>query len=183
MMLVHRHCCLTLYGSFVIGAILAGEVKQRNLVQLLTSEFIIHSHLHCVNRALYIKRLTEMAFWDLFANDWVYVNSVLWNWAFISKTVSSYFSGRVVNEYMSLICQPLVSELFLIWQWLAAFYSEQLLILMFLLIISLLLIGFLTYHLYLIITNTTTNEVNMSLSTVLGIPWKSNLYAYVSLYI
>ena len=43
--MVDRHCCLTIYGLFVIGGILAGEVKKRNLVQLLTSEFLENDFL------------------------------------------------------------------------------------------------------------------------------------------
>ncbi|KAH7425753.1 hypothetical protein KP509_11G069200 [Ceratopteris richardii] len=47
----------------------------------------------------------------------------------------------------------------LIFQWVLAFHGEQLMLLLFLGIISLLLMGFSGYHLYLIIINTTTNEV------------------------
>lgn len=90
------HCCLSLYGAFVIAAILAGEVKKRNIIRRLTMNFGV-----------------EPTFQKLFPH---------------------------------------------IFQWLMAFYNEQLLILFFLVVISLLLMGFLGYHLYLVVTNTTTNE-------------------------
>lgn len=43
-------------------------------------------------------------------------------------------------------------------QWLLAYYSTQVLLLIFMLVISLLLLGFFGYHLNLVIYNTTTNE-------------------------
>lgn len=95
-MFLFWHCCLTLYGTFVLAAVIAGEVKRRNLVQFLT-------HYYGV----------KPSFQNLFPH---------------------------------------------ILQWVVAVYSEQLLILLFLGVISLLLIGFFGYHLYLVLTNTTTNE-------------------------
>jgi palmitoyltransferase len=45
-------------------------------------------------------------------------------------------------------------------QWLLVYYSTQVLLIVFLGILSLLLAGFFSYHLYLIFVNTTTNEVS-----------------------
>jgi hypothetical protein len=45
-------------------------------------------------------------------------------------------------------------------QWLLVYYSTQVLLIIFLGILSLLLAGFFSYHLYLIFVNTTTNEVS-----------------------
>eukprot|EP00250_Pteridium_aquilinum_P011690 c20240_g2_i3 orf=500-1261(+) len=95
-MFLFWHCCLCLYGTFLIAAIIAGEVKKRNLVRLLTRYYGV-----------------EPSFQKLFPH---------------------------------------------IIQWVLAFYSEQLLLLLFLGVISLLLMGFFGYHLYLVFTNTTTNE-------------------------
>lgn len=46
-----------------------------------------------------------------------------------------------------------------LWQWLLNSYNTQILIMVFLAVISLLLAGFFTYHTKLCLTNTTTNEV------------------------
>lgn len=96
LMFLFWHCCLCVYGASLVAAILAGEVKRRNVISLLTMYFGV-----------------EPTFWKLF---------------------------------------PHVAE------WLLAFYNSQLLILLFLVIISSLLIGFFVYHLFLVMTNTTTNE-------------------------
>ncbi|KAI5079619.1 hypothetical protein GOP47_0005098 [Adiantum capillus-veneris] len=90
------HCALCLYGTFVIAAIVAGEVKKRNLVHLLTFYYGVEPSL---------------------------------------QKLSPY-----------------------VFQWVLAFYSQQLLLLLFLGILSLLLTGFFGYHLYLVLTNITTNE-------------------------
>lgn len=90
------HCSLCLYGTFLIGAIIAGEVKKKNLVRLLTFYYGVEPNF------------------------------------------------RELSPY--------------VYQWVLAYHSEQLLLLMFLGTISLLLMGFFGYHLYLVLTNTTTNE-------------------------
>ncbi|BBN05701.1 palmitoyltransferase ZDHHC4 [Marchantia polymorpha subsp. ruderalis] len=43
-------------------------------------------------------------------------------------------------------------------QWLLTFYSTQVLMMVFLLVVSILLAGFALYHIYLVVVNTTTNE-------------------------
>lgn len=96
LMFLFWHCCLCCYGAWVMAAILAGEVKKRNVVRLLTMYFGVER------------------------------------------------SVRKLSPH--------------IFQWLLAFYNAQLLILLFLSAILLLLIGFLGYHLYLVLINTTTNE-------------------------
>ncbi|MCO5612024.1 hypothetical protein L7F22_066286 [Adiantum nelumboides] len=65
--------------------------------------------------------------------------------------------GKVARLYYGV--EPSVRKLSpYVFQWILAFYSEQLLLLLFLGILSLLLMGFFGYHLYLVVTNTTTNE-------------------------
>ncbi|XP_073108836.1 probable protein S-acyltransferase 17 isoform X3 [Elaeis guineensis] len=90
------HFLICLYGAVVLGFILAGELKERRVIYILT----------------------------------VYYG--------------------VENSFSSLF--PYIV------QWLVASYNTQILLIMFLAIVSLLLAGFFGYHAHLCLTNTTTNE-------------------------
>ncbi|KAH9296839.1 hypothetical protein KI387_028521, partial [Taxus chinensis] len=90
------HFFLCLYGVVVLGAILAGEFKERKVYRILTVYYGIE------------------------------------------------------NSFLSLVPH--------IVQWLLNFYNTQVLLIIFLAVISLLLAGFFFYHIHLVITNTTTNE-------------------------
>nr|XP_029116769.1 probable protein S-acyltransferase 17 [Elaeis guineensis] len=96
MMTLDRHFLICLYGAVVLGFILAGELKERRVIYILT----------------------------------VYYG--------------------VENSFSSLF--PYIV------QWLVASYNTQILLIMFLAIVSLLLAGFFGYHAHLCLTNTTTNE-------------------------
>ncbi|CAL9111361.1 unnamed protein product [Musa textilis] len=90
------HFLICLYGAFVLGLILAGQLKEHKIIYVLTAYYgIDHSF--------------------------------------------SSLSPHVV-------------------QWLLGSYNTQILLIMFLAIISLLLAGFFGYHAHLCLTNTTTNE-------------------------
>ncbi|KAL2635089.1 hypothetical protein R1flu_006568 [Riccia fluitans] len=90
------HVCLCLYGAFLLGAILLGEVEDRNVVRAITY----------------------------------------------------YYGGpATLRKVYSHVLQ-----------WLLTFYSTQVLMMVFLFVVSVLLAGFASYHIYLILVNTTTNE-------------------------
>lgn len=90
------HFLICLYGATVLGFILAGQLKERRVVDILT----------------------------------------------IYYGVENSFSGLF----------PYVV------QWLVSSYNTQILVMLFLAIVSLLLAGFFGYHAHLCLTNTTTNE-------------------------
>ncbi|XP_020273045.1 probable protein S-acyltransferase 17 isoform X2 [Asparagus officinalis] len=90
------HFLICLYGAIVLGLILASQLKERNIIYILT----------------------------------VYYG--------IEKSFSGLFPHVV--------------------QWLLSSHNTQLLLIVFLFIISLLLVGFFGYHAHLCLTNTTTNE-------------------------
>ncbi|URE42065.1 DHHC palmitoyltransferase [Musa troglodytarum] len=90
------HFLICLYGAVVLGLILAGQLKEHNIIYILTVYYGVE---HSFSR----------------------------------------LSPHVV-------------------QWLLGSYNTQILLIMFLAIISLLLAGFFGYHAHLCLTNTTTNE-------------------------
>ncbi|XP_068663661.1 probable protein S-acyltransferase 17 isoform X1 [Aristolochia californica] len=90
------HFCLCLYGAVILGLILAGELKDRKVVYILTVYYGIE------------------------------------------------------NSFSSLAPHVV--------QWLLGSFNTQILLMVFLAVVSLLLAGFFGYHAHLCLTNTTTNE-------------------------
>lgn len=83
---------------------------------------------------------------------------VLFAWLYISLLI--YF---LFPFFMLLIALFFPDAL----QWLLGAYNTQILLMVFLAIVSLSLAGFFGYHAKLCLTNTTTNEVSLSLSLTL----------------
>eukprot|EP00268_Persea_americana_P051249 TRINITY_DN5645_c0_g1_i4.p1 TRINITY_DN5645_c0_g1~~TRINITY_DN5645_c0_g1_i4.p1 ORF type:complete len:187 (-),score=29.93 TRINITY_DN5645_c0_g1_i4:280-840(-) len=96
MIFFYRHLFLCLYGMVFLGLILAGELKNRKVVYILT----------------------------------VYYG------------IENSFSGLFPHVV----------------QWLVGSFNTQILLMVFLAVVSLLLAGFFGYHAHLCLTNTTTNE-------------------------
>ncbi|XP_068663662.1 probable protein S-acyltransferase 17 isoform X2 [Aristolochia californica] len=93
---IPKHFCLCLYGAVILGLILAGELKDRKVVYILTVYYGIE------------------------------------------------------NSFSSLAPHVV--------QWLLGSFNTQILLMVFLAVVSLLLAGFFGYHAHLCLTNTTTNE-------------------------
>ncbi|MCO5580786.1 hypothetical protein L7F22_034657 [Adiantum nelumboides] len=138
------HCVLLLHGTFVIAAILAGEMKKKNLVHLLTWLSATCNQVIALGRSHGSRYSSELPC----------VHGILG----LELEISSMeIHVGIAHVYYGV--EPSVRKLSpYVFQWILAFYSEQLLLLLFLGILSLLLMGFFGYHLYLVVTNTTTNE-------------------------
>ncbi|CAM6114097.1 unnamed protein product [Calypogeia fissa] len=88
------HVILCWYGVYLLGAILLGEIQDRNVM----------------------------------------------------RTVTFYYGTSAKDVYPQIV------------QWLVIFYSAQVLMMIFLSVVSILLVSFTGYHIYLVVMNTTTNE-------------------------